>query len=242
MGLGLIRLGNKILHRFGLVIKDRDVYEEELAVSKDLWLKQLNIESVIDVGASTGGYASKARKIFPNAKIASFEPLPNSFNKLSERFKDDVNHRAYNFVLSDKHGELAFNQSSNSGSSSMLEMSNTHAEAYPHTANNTTIKVQADTLDAVFSSLHLSGNILLKLDVQGAEELVLKGAVESLKEVKLIFIETSFVELYKGQWLFNDLYQFLLSHNFKLVGVENVSQNVKDGTFLQMDAYFIKNA
>ncbi|MEN9522251.1 MAG: hypothetical protein RL065_628, partial [Bacteroidota bacterium] len=54
-------------------------------------------------------------------------------------------------------------------------------------------------------------------------------------------IETSFNELYKNQWLFNDTYTFLVKQGFRLVGVENVSQSIVDGTFLQMDAYFIKD-
>ncbi len=242
MGLGIVKLANKILNRFGLVIKDRDQYEERLSKVNSIWLQKLDIASIIDIGASTGGYSSKARKIYPAAKIASFEPLPKSYHKLTERFKNDLNHKAYNFVLSDKSGELEFNESSNSGSSSILTMSKTHAEAYPHTAKNTAIKVKADTLDAVFDSLGLEGNILLKLDVQGAEALVLKGAEQTLSKVKVVFIETSFVELYKGQWLFDDLYSFMKKHDFHLAGVENVSQNLKDGSFLQMDAYFMKNA
>ena len=68
---------------------------------------------------------------------------------------------------------------------------------------------------------------------------MLEGAKKTLTRVKLIFVEMSFVELYEGQWLFNDLYQFLIQNNFELIGGENISQNAKNGSHLQMDAFFI---
>ena len=241
MGLGIIRFCNKFLNRFGLVIKDFDKYQDDLMHVNNLWLKKLNINAVIDVGASTGDYALKARSMFPQAKIVSFEPLPNSFKILKQNFKDDKNHLAYNFVLSNQKGVLKFNESSYSGSSSLLAMSKVHTDAYPYSANNNIIEVSANTLDSVFENLNLEENILLKLDVQGAEALVLKGAINSLAKIKVIFIEMSFVELYLGQWLFDELYAFLKQFNFRLVGIENVSQSLKDGSYLQMDAYFVKN-
>jgi FkbM family methyltransferase len=239
MGFGLLKFFNSYLKKRGLIIKDSNEYEEQLAAVEHEWLKKLNINTILDIGASNGGYATKARKIFPQAKIISFEPLPNSFNALQKKFANDKLHNAFNIVLSDVAGEMEFFENDYSGSSSILSMTENHIDAYPQTAHAKRIIVQSKTLDEIFDTLKIESETLMKIDVQGAESMVLKGSEKSLEKIKLIFVESSFVELYKNQWLFDNLYQFLIQRNFKLVGIENVSQSLNDGSFLQMDAYFI---
>jgi hypothetical protein len=80
----------------------------------------------------------------------------------------------------------------------------------------------------------------MKLDVQGAEKIVLDGAVNTLKYVKYVFCEINFVETYKGCVLFSDLNKILESQGFVMAGVENVSQSPVSGMFLQADAFYIK--
>lgn len=239
MGIGTVRLLNKILRLKGLKIHDINTYEEKLENVKYKWLYELNIQTILDIGASTGGYAKKARKVFPDAIIHSFEPIPQSFSRLQSYFKNDPNHHAYNIALSDANGIIKFNLNQSSGSSSILPITEKHISAYPSTANTNEISVQSDLLDNIFPTLNIKKNILMKLDVQGAESKVFAGGENTLLKCKVLYIETSFVELYDSQWLFNDLYQYLLSRGFYLAGIENVSQSLKDGSFLQADAYFV---
>jgi hypothetical protein len=81
---------------------------------------------------------------------------------------------------------------------------------------------------------------LLKIDVQGAELMVLQGADKVLDKVNVIFTEVTFNKLYDNGVLFNELYQYLISKGYKLEGFENISQSTVDGTFLQADDYFVK--
>ncbi|MEN9523284.1 MAG: hypothetical protein RL065_1661 [Bacteroidota bacterium] len=239
MNFGTIKAINALLKRKGLKISDIDVYAEKIKNVGYSWLQEYDIKTILDIGASNGGFASTARKQFPESNIISFEPLNDSFEKLKSKFINDKKHFAYNLVLSDKIGELEFHENNSSGSSSILSMANNHIEAYPATAHSKKILVKSETLDNIFSTLPITPNILLKIDVQGAESMVLKGAVESLSKIKVLFIELSFVELYDNQWLFDDIYQFLRTLNFKLAGIENISQNLNNGQYLQMDAYFV---
>lgn len=122
-------------------------------------------------------------------------------------------------------------------------MADVHKEAYPHTASNKSLKVKAITLDAYMNDKLAdlkAKTILMKLDVQGAEKIVLEGAVNTLKYVKYVFCEINFVETYKGCVLFSDLNNILESQGFVMAGVENVSQSPVNGMFLQADAFYIK--
>lgn len=202
----------------------------------------MKIDFIFDIGASDGGFARKIKDIYPNAEMHSFEALPDSFEKLTFRCAHLTNFHPVHTALSDKEGEIEFYLcDNNTGSSSMLEMTDIHKEAYPHTAKNTALKVKAIRLDDYAKNIPLENKkVLMKLDVQGAEKIVLEGSQETLNHVDLIFCEINFSETYKGCVMFSDLNKFLEARGFTLIGMENVSQSKIDGTFLQSDAYYIK--
>ena len=230
-----------ILKDKGKMIVPYDAYKIQIDQVTNVWFKQIPIKTIIDVGASDGGFAKKSRAFFPNASIHSIEALPASYAKLVNRFKGDNKFISYNTAVSDKEGIIDFYLcDDNTGSSSMLEMTDIHKEAYPTTQKNTKLSVPATTIDKLFVNQQFEKDILLKIDVQGAELIVLKGADHLLKETKMIFAEVNFLPLYKDCVLFDELYSFLKNYGFRLAGVENVSQDLTDGKFLQADMYFIK--
>lgn len=62
---------------------------------------------------------------------------------------------------------------------------------------------------------------LLKIDVQGFELEVLKGAVEILPAIDAVYVEVSYIPLYQGQPLRDDIEHFLCSVGFECVGAFN---------------------
>src|SRR2546421_123255 len=46
------------------------------------WLKKSNIQTVVDIGANEGQFARLAAELFPAARILSFEPLPDVYERL----------------------------------------------------------------------------------------------------------------------------------------------------------------
>lgn len=232
------RFINAFMRRIGYEPIDYNKIEIQQATER--WIKSFGIDVIFDVGASDGGFLRKIKATFPSAVIYSFEPLPESYNDLVKKQKHFKNFHPVNIALSDKIGETNFYRcENNTGSSSILEMTATHKEAYPYTALNSEIKIQTTTLDEYAKQIELFGKkIMLKIDVQGAEELVLNGALDTLRLVDLIFLEMNFTETYKDCTLMGDLTKMLGNHNFILCGIENVSQNVTSGEFLQCDAYF----
>ena len=98
---------------------------------KNLWLKNKNIKTVFDIGASDGGFAREIRELLPTAKIYSFEALPEIYEKLESNFIDDALFQSYNIALSNYNGQTSFFRCESSGSSSILEMDELHKTAYP---------------------------------------------------------------------------------------------------------------
>lgn len=193
-----------------------------------LFLKKelgFNFNTIIDVGAAVGEYSKAANFIFPNAMIFAFEPIPESFEKLKNLSKEIKNIEFFNLALSDEEGLAEFHLNEFSFSSSLLKMTNTHKKIFPFTQNETNIKVDTNKLDNVLNNI--KKNPLLKIDVQGAELAVLKGAINSLKEIDVIQLEVSFLGFYEGQAIIEDIISFMRVNDFN--------------SFLQVSPIFNKN-
>lgn len=232
----------KILHHFGKDIVPFDDYENNLEPVKFNWLKSYNIKTILDIGASNGGYAKKIRAVFPLANIYSFEAINDSYKALLDCFKEDSKFKAYNICLSNYNGFCDFFVNEYKGSSSLLNMSRLHKEAYPFTEKYKPIQIECKRLDTFIEEhkLNFDDNILLKLDVQGAEWIILEGAENILKRVKVVFMEVSFNTLYENSVLFTETVLKMNRLGFDVGGIENISQSLIDGTFLQADVYFIR--
>ena len=225
----------------GRVIKPVDSYAEKLERVRYAWLREIGVGTVIDVGAADGGFARKALAWFPDASFYCFEPLDSQFAGLQERFGERDQFTLVKATLGNRPGPARFFENQYAGSSSLLEMAVAHKNAYPFTEVAREIQLNCTTLDVFFSGRVLRPAVFLKLDVQGGELLVLGGAGDLLQRTAAVYLEVSFCELYLGQPLIDDVVGFLHGAGFHLVGVENVSQSLVDGRFLQADAIFLRS-
>ena len=208
---------------------------------KTVWLESFDIKTVIDVGANIGQFAIDVRKLYHDADIYSFEPLPEPYSELLVNTKLFSKFNPYNFALGDYEGTTKMYSNEFSQSSSMLEMADSHKQAFPHTKNACSITVNIQTLDATVSELQLDADILLKIDVQGSEKQVLDGAKDTLNKVKIIIIETSYISLYKDQSLFGDIHNYLAELGFRFHGNLGQLLHPTDGSILQGDSIFINH-
>lgn len=111
-------------------------------------------------------------------------------------------------------------------------------EIFPGTEE---IKAESITIEPLSKKINVSmleTPTLMKIDVQGFELEVLKGSVELFDNIDYILIEVSFVQLYTGQALANEIVEFLLKHNYNLIGLYNMTYN--NGIAIQAD-FFFKN-
>ena len=208
---------------------------------KSVWLESFEIKTVIDVGANIGQFAVDASELYPDAVIYSFEPLPGPYNQLLINTKSFSKFNPYNIALSDHKGTTKMYSNDFSQSSSILEMAESHKKAFPHSKNATPVKVKVQTLDAIFNGVELDTDILLKIDVQGSEKQVLDGGKETIKKVKVIIIETSYISLYKDQSLFGDIHNYLAELGFRFHGNLGQLLHPTDGSILQGDSVFINH-
>ena len=153
-------------------------------------------KTVLDVGASRGQFALVARAMWPQCKIVCFEPLPEAVAKLKQVFVNDQNVIIHETALGDRATLSKLNVSGRDDSSSLLPIGR-QAREYPGTAAAGVLEVPVNrTSDYIDDCL---APILLKIDVQGCELEVLRGAAPKLDRIDSVLCECSFVELYDGQ-------------------------------------------
>lgn len=193
-----------------------------------------DIQTVLDVGASRGQFALFAAQRFPQARVISFEPLPGARATLGDVLGGRVEVRPV--AVGAVAGTAELNVSAQDDSSSLLPIGRRQMTEFPGTERASTLEVPVVTLDEELSA-DLPGPRLLKIDVQGLELDVLRGAGASLGLVDEAFIECSFVELYDGQAFADEVVEFLLGHGLRLAGVYGISY-AADGSAVQADFFF----
>jgi len=233
---------NNIMRVTGYQFSKAQSLEIDIRNGKYLWLQQMGVNTVLDIGANEGQFAAFISVILPDAVIHSFEPVSEPFKLLEKRFENNNNVKCYNFALGSTEGTSVIKKNEYTPSSSILEMAEEHKTAFPHTINSSEEVIKIKTLDSIYNSLLPKNKVLMKIDVQGFEKFVLEGALTTLPSVDIIICETSFTTLYKDQPLFHDVYTFLYNYGFKFHGTWEDVVNPLNGKILQTDSVFIKES
>ena len=195
-----------------------------------------SILAVIDVGANVGQFGIDIRRYGFQGQILSFEPVKETFEVLTETIEKYQPWKAIRLGLGAAESEKIINVSGNAGlSSSLLEMGSVHLENFPDSVTVSNQKVTISTLDNQLEALGLDPRtIMLKLDVQGYEAEVLRGAEKSLAKIPLCYLEVSLVPLYKGETTFLPILNLLAEAGHDVIDVFR-SLKANDGKLLQID-------
>jgi FkbM family methyltransferase len=203
------------------------------------WLKKLEISTVLDIGSNIGQFAISFNSAMPKAKIFSFEPIPECFRELQKNIENIPNITAFNIGLGDFSGDLEFEENEHTMSSSFLKMTSLHKQAFPHTTSSKLTKVKVEKLDSFAEKIIINRPLLIKLDVQGYEEQVIKGGENIISQAAIIIVETSFTTLYEEQPLFKDIYDLLKKRGFSYAGSFEDLRDPTSGEILQEDSIFL---
>lgn len=204
------------------------------------WMLEYQFKSIIDIGANVGQFGKKIRQYYPEAHLYSFEPIPFVCEELKLNFKGDTNFTAINAGVGDRDGNAKFHMNLFSDSSSMLEIAELHTKNFPYTKDEIEIDVEIKRLDSCFKATEIQKPYLVKIDVQGFEEQVIDGGLQVIGDAEMVITEASYKELYKGQSLFDALYEKLKALGFEYIGNLDQMESAFTGEPLQGDAIFVK--
>ena len=232
---------HRIFNEKGYSIIRTPSVELDIELGKYKWLQEYGIQTIIDVGANIGQFSNKISKILPNANIFAFEPLNNCYTELLSNVKHNTNIECFNFALGKEEGIFDMYSNDFSPSSSLLKMDKTHVDLFPQTSETSIEQINVKTLDSFLNTIKINRKVLLKIDVQGYELNVLKGAEEILNQVDIIILESSFMPLYENQPLFHEIYSYLFAKDFRYNGRFDQLLSPKNGISIQEDSIFIRN-
>lgn len=198
-------------------------------------LKKLGFDPdlIIDAGALFGHWTEHVKPIFPEAKFIMIEPQIGQ-----QKYLEAVTHRFDNVNLElvlvgdvEKEGVEFYEMGSGS---SMYQENSGHQRQK--------VSLKMETLDGIIEKKYkMPGNCFLKLDVQGAEIDVLKGAAQLLKKTEFILLEISTLNYNAKAPQFTDVIIFLKSIGFVLFDICD-ERRMKNGVLYQVDMIFIKES
>ncbi len=223
----LLKVG---LRSCGLEVRRIGGFKDPFAVQKEL-LGKLHRVVIVDVGAYEGETISRYKELFPGGTVYAFEPSPASYQSLKNRFA-----RSAGVNCSSKQCQIRapgrfFTFDEDRSRNSLFRIVGQSAEAE--------LDVVTTTLDEFCTGKGISQIQILKVDAEGADLRVLKGAARLLEshQIELIFLEVMFQPHYEGADLFYDVCSYLYGHGYCLHDFYNL-KHTRQGALRWGNALF----
>lgn len=174
---------------------------------------------VIDAGSHEGWFFHCWKDWCPPARIHAFEPSIEAYERSRELYGADPSILINNVALGHEPGKLEFHvmEGSRVSNSFLQPVDETWREIEYHTGPRSTRTVDVITLDDY--ARDIESVYLIKIDVQGFELEVLRGAAATLARTDYVFVEAGIRPLYHGAPRFTDVYEFLVASRFHLIGM-----------------------
>jgi FkbM family methyltransferase len=167
----------------------------------------------IEAGAKDASISYKIRNYLPNASIIAFEANPYNFKKYYDQKRNESLRIQYiHSALSEKNGSVSFNVREVNG----IPSADGQGSIMKSDAVSKPVIVKSTRLDN-FVLYDSFAQCAIWMDVEGANESVLKGSSGILSKVQALFIEVEDRQFWSGQWLSRDVVDFL--HKFNLIPV-----------------------
>lgn len=248
LGKFLEEMGERV-SKLGYVLRDpayaavrrsggaRDLYQ----LLKKPWLRAGEIGTVLDVGSNEGQFFRTARALFPDAAIFAFEPNPKLERPLRELLSPGRGDVFFGIACGEERATLPLHIPELAAASSLLQASQVQLSDFPDLRAKQAIDVPVERLDDVLALEPPPRKpYLLKLDVQGYEMEVLRGAERTLEETAVIVCEVNLAPFYRGQATLDALYGFLRERGFKLVDIGEPIRAAVTGEMLYFDVAFLR--
>jgi FkbM family methyltransferase len=209
--------------------------------------KDKKVTTIFDVGANIGQSVQPYKDLFSESHIYCFEPSEGAFTGLSNAFSEDSTVSLFPLAVSHMSGESSYfhiDGDSKNVLNSLLPFSEKSGEYYKtaqsQKASNSVKTVKLDDFCDERDLKHIN---ILKMDIQGAELMALKGSQNLLSNqtIDLICLEVQFSErYYKDQVLFQEISTFLDQYGYLLYGLYDFHFK-ENGLLVWGDAIFISS-
>jgi len=202
------------------------------------YLASRPVTNILDVGANEGQSLIQFRGAFPDAHIHSFEPSPDAFEILKKTAATLPSIYLYGYGFADRPGVRDLHMSSHSCLNSILPSGKEYA--WPAAPLNGRISARFETLDWFLSEAGIETVDILKIDVQGAEMLVLEGGKRALSRgvARSVKLEICFLSLYQSQATLDQVYKWLSGYGYLFTGLYDQFYE-EHGRLCWCDALFI---
>jgi FkbM family methyltransferase len=219
----IIKILRKILESFGINSGIRhQLMDNNPFLRQSKLIKEKN-PIIFDIGAHEGESIKQFKKLWKDeVRVYSFEASKRNFSNLYHKFNGMKNVKLEHKAVSNFNGIIEFNINKSSFTNSILPTIDLSDDRLEHVA---TESVAAITIDKYCQEHNINKIDILKIDVQGAEMLVLEGSEEMLKKghISLVYLEICFKNQYKNQVSFADIFNFLIKFNFRLINIYDFS-------------------
>jgi len=196
------------------------------------------VDGIIDVGANIGQFAYMAHSVWPYLPIYSFEPYQACFAQLEQTFnRYAILGRCFPLAITDQAGEGQLHVYDNRENNSFLQRHGYTKEG------EDIVNVTCVTLDEV-EELSIMKRPMLKIDVQGYELSVLRGATSLLNRCKYVQIEVSFQHAYEGNAHVADVFAAMRDHGFSCFDILDVLRmpKIDGGGVREVDLLFVNRS
>ena len=189
--------------------------------------------TVIDIGAANG--TKPLCDAFPKAHHVLIEPLIENKPQLEKLVNELESAELIIAAAGIKSGSATLHVHLDlDGSSLYLEREGGGVNGRPR-------EVPLISIDEIVNCRQLSTPWLIKIDVQGAELDVLRGATESLKEAEVVILEVTFFDYFVGAGQFHEVVLFMSERGFVVYDIVDPLYRPIDNALSQVDIFFVKN-
>jgi|SRR5579871_625803 len=207
---------------------------------EDVKSRRFEPKVILDIGANQGNWTRAVHPIFPAAKYFLFEPVALFAGQLKE-VCDQLGVQYLPVGVSDSDAVIEMNEitvaESGGGTPGSTFMAGSHDARYAAKK----VPVQVRSLDSLVTAKEIPMPDLVKIDVEGYELPVLKGAQSLLGPVEMFLIELSLYSFWK-QPIFHEVVAWLAERGYVLYDLAGFNRRPRDGALGQVDACFVKTS
>ncbi|MFI5343024.1 MAG: FkbM family methyltransferase [Chlamydiales bacterium] len=206
-------------------------YEGDLHFDRLGFLKSKGFDPkvVYDIGAFKGYWSKSISEVFPNGKFFLFEA--NSAHKLSLASQPFP---FYIAVLGDSNKLVSFFSNDSTGDSVFQEQTRFYVNG-----NQTEQKLQMTTLKDLVQKEKIPLPDLIKIDVQGAEKLIVEGSPEIISHAEVVILETKILEYNKNAPFIIEMMSLMNSLGYRMMDILELHY-LPSGELNEIDVLYIK--